>query len=43
MQDEITAVITGTVAPSFFAAEEQRVSRKAPESLDSWDLAMRGN
>jgi adenylate cyclase len=41
VQDEITTAITGTVGPSFAAAEAQRVSRKAPENLDAWDLAMR--
>lgn len=43
MQDEITAAITSTVAPSFLAAETNRAKRKAPENLDSWDLVLRGN
>lgn len=43
VQDEITAAITGAVGPSFAAAEAQRASRKEPENLDAWDLAMRAN
>jgi TolB-like protein/Tfp pilus assembly protein PilF len=43
LQDEITTAITGAVGPSFAAAEEQRASRKTPENLDAWDLAMRAN
>ncbi|MEK9660240.1 MAG: hypothetical protein VW644_00630, partial [Alphaproteobacteria bacterium] len=41
VQDEITTAISGTVGPSFAAAEAQRAARKAPDSLDAWDLAMR--
>ena len=43
VQDEITTAITGAVSPLFAAAESQRASRKAPENLDAWDLAMRAN
>lgn len=43
VQDEITTAITGAVGPLFAAAEAQRASRKAPENLDAWDLAMRAN
>ena len=43
VQDEISEAITTTVAPAFVAAEAQRAERKAPENLDAWDYAMRGN
>ncbi len=43
VQDEITTAITGAVGPLFAAVEAQRASRKAPENLDAWDLAMRAN
>ena len=43
VQDEITAAITSTVAPSLLEAETNRAKRKAPENLDSWDLVLRGN
>ncbi len=43
VQDEITSVITGAVAPSFVTAEARRIERKAPENFDAWDYAIRGN
>ena len=43
VQDEITAAITAAVAPSFVVAEAGRVERKAPQNLDAWDHAIRGN
>ncbi|MCZ6771063.1 MAG: adenylate/guanylate cyclase domain-containing protein, partial [Proteobacteria bacterium] len=43
IQDEITEAIAGEVGPSFVAAEAKRAARKAPENLDAWDFAMRGN
>ena len=43
VQDEITGAITGAVAPSFVTAEARRIERKAPESFDAWDYAIRGN
>lgn len=43
VQDEITSAIAGAVAPSFVTAEARRIERKAPENLDAWDYAIRGN
>ncbi len=43
VQDEISEAITTTVAPAFVSAEAQRAQRKAPENMDAWDYAMRGN
>jgi TolB-like protein/cytochrome c-type biogenesis protein CcmH/NrfG len=43
VQDEISEAITTTVAPAFVSAEARRAERKAPENLDAWDYAMRGN
>jgi len=43
VQDEITESIAAAVAPSFVSAEERRVDRKPPGSLDSWDYTIRGN
>jgi TolB-like protein/Flp pilus assembly protein TadD len=43
VQDEITQAIVGEVAPSFVAAEANRVERKTPENLDAWDNVVRGN
>ena len=36
------AIVTA-VAPAFVSAEAHRADRKAPENLDAWDYAMRGN
>jgi TolB-like protein len=43
VQDEITEAITAAVAPEFVSAEARRAEGKAPENLDAWDYAMRGN
>ena len=43
VQDEISEAIVTAVAPAFVSAEAHRADRKAPENLDAWDYAMRGN
>lgn len=42
MQDEITAIILGAIEPELGLAEQARARRKPPESLDAWDLYLRG-
>jgi TolB-like protein len=41
VQDEITGAIVTAIEPQLYAAENFRAQRKAPESLDAWDLVMR--
>src|SRR5262245_18321513 len=41
VQDEITEAIVAAVEPHLYAAESFRAQRKAPGSLDAWDLVMR--
>jgi TolB-like protein/cytochrome c-type biogenesis protein CcmH/NrfG len=41
VQDEITDAIVATIEPKIYVAEESRTRRKAPNSLDAWDLVMR--
>jgi len=41
VQDEITDAIVAAIEPQVFAAENFRAQRKAPGSLDAWDLLMR--
>jgi tetratricopeptide (TPR) repeat protein len=41
VQDEITAAVVAAIEPQVYAAESFRAQRKAPESLDAWDLVMR--
>ncbi len=41
VQDEITEAIVAAIEPQIYAAENFRAARKAPESLDAWDLVMR--
>jgi TolB-like protein len=41
VQDDITAAIVAAIEPQVYAAENFRAQRKAPESLDAWDLVMR--
>ncbi len=41
VQDEITESIVAAIEPKLYAAESFRARRKAPESLDAWDLVMR--
>jgi adenylate cyclase len=43
VQDRIVQAIVGEVAPSFVGAEASRARSKAPQNLDAWDAAMRGN
>ena len=40
VQDEITEAIVAAIEPRVYAAENFRAQRKAPESLDAWDLLM---
>jgi TolB-like protein len=41
VQDEITEAVVGAIEPQLYAAENFRAQRKAPDSLDAWDLVMR--
>ena len=41
VQDEITEAIVGAIEPQLYAAENFRARRKAPDSMDAWDLLMR--
>ncbi len=41
VQDEITEAIVAAIEPQLYAAENFHAQRKAPESLDAWDLVMR--
>jgi TolB-like protein len=41
VQDEITEAIVAAIEPQIYAAEDFRARRKAPDSLDAWDLVMR--
>ena len=42
LQDEITTTILGAIEPELGLAEQARARRKPPESLDAWDLYLRG-
>jgi TolB-like protein len=42
VQDEITEAIVAAIEPHVYAAENFRAQRKPPDSLDAWDLVMRG-
>ena len=42
VQDEITAAIVGSIEPRLYAAENIRTLRKPPDSMDAWELVMRG-
>lgn len=42
IQDEITNAIVVTIEPQIYAAESFRARRKPPNSMDAWDLVMRG-
>src|SRR5712691_6007572 len=42
VQDEITEAIVAAIEPQLYAAENFRARRKAPDSMDAWDLVMRG-
>jgi TolB-like protein/Tfp pilus assembly protein PilF len=41
VQDEITEAIVAAIEPHLYAAENFHAQRKAPDSLDAWDLVMR--
>ena len=41
VQDEITEAIVASIEPQLYAAENFRAHRKAPDSLDAWELVMR--
>src|SRR5438067_2014627 len=41
VQDEITEAIVAAIEPQLYAAENFRSLRKAPDSMDAWDLVMR--
>ena len=41
VQDDITGTVVATIEPQLYVAESERAKRKAPESLDAWDLTMR--
>ena len=42
VQDEITDAIVAAIEPQLYAAENFRARRKPPQSLDAWNLVMRG-
>jgi TolB-like protein/cytochrome c-type biogenesis protein CcmH/NrfG len=41
VQDEITEAIVAAIEPQLYAAENFKAQRKAPDSMDAWDLVMR--
>jgi TolB-like protein/cytochrome c-type biogenesis protein CcmH/NrfG len=41
VQDEITESIVAAIEPRLYAAENFKAQRKAPDSMDAWDLVMR--
>ena len=41
IQDEITEAVVAAIEPQVYANESFSAQRKAPESLDAWDLVMR--
>ena len=42
VQDEITEAIVSGIEPQLYARESFRAQRKPPDSMDAWDLVMRG-
>ena len=42
LQDDIALSVVGAIAPSLRRAEIDRVKRKRPDSLDAYDLVLRG-
>ena len=42
VQDEITGSVVNAIEPAMAQAEQQRVSRKLPDSLDAWEAYHRG-
>ena len=41
LQDEITETVIATIAPQLLVAENERVKRKPPDSMEAWELVMR--
>ena len=41
VQDEITQAVVAAIKPQLIAAESFRAQRKAPDSMDAWELVMR--
>jgi len=41
VQDEITESVVGALEPQLYAAENQRLRNKVPESLDAWGCVVR--
>jgi adenylate cyclase len=41
-QEELAAAIVGVIEPEIFRNEQTRVLKTAPESLDAWDMWLRG-
>ena len=41
IHDDITASIVGRIGPELLAAENARISRKPPHSLDAWECVIR--
>ena len=41
VQDEITQAVVAAIEPQLIAAENFRAQRKAPDSMDAWELVMR--
>ncbi len=41
VQDEITQAVVAAIEPQLIAAESFRAQRKAPDSMDAWELVMR--
>ena len=42
LQDELTLAIIGAVEPAMRRAEQDRITRKPPESLDAWEIYQQG-
>jgi TolB-like protein/class 3 adenylate cyclase len=42
VQDEITEAVVAAIEPQLYAAENFRASRKPPDSMDAWELLIRG-
>ncbi|HKS87453.1 MAG TPA: winged helix-turn-helix domain-containing tetratricopeptide repeat protein [Pseudolabrys sp.] len=42
VQDEITEAIVAAIEPQLYVAENFRAQRKPPDSMDAWDLVIRG-
>ena len=40
VQDEITDAIVGSIEPQLYVAENFRARRKAPDSMDAWNVVM---